>query len=614
MKKQALPVWALPAAGAAIGGTAGLLGGINIDDPRITPSIRAKKLLRCLLLGGVTGLGLEGMRQGGNLIFKQSSYKPKGQLLRTLLLKNAATGDPTDPLPEENPAADATTGAPAATTTGTVAGTGTGAGAGANTNNSFMGGFNSWANDATWGVPNHYLLGGGIGALGGLTLYHLLNDKRKRNLSGYLGSALAGLGVGALGAGLYRMTNGYNLLNNNNPGETHKPDAPKSFQDSLVRNDDGTINVEASTSRNQETWLQAAARQWGLVNSPEDLSPDDQLDYYNRYEDAKHWFEDKYKEDNKVTTVPQEAIDNFTKKFNTEYFDDYKKNGSGYNRRVAAEASTPPVNSLGISSPLSPGLNTSALDKQRRDPTFNPTGVDLNKNTPDAQAAREAAYIIRDQASQQNPLFNSAEVVNAYKHNGINLTAEQTAKVISDAKHVFDLQKQNNQVVDLTNKMIENPGIINQPDFMKQLKLSTGQVAEINRRIEKIRQAENTYKQQQEIANQADLNSRMSGRLEQPSNSYTSVVNNGVKLIGRVASPIPFVTNPLMQYNVAPKTYQEKRTDALDKVHAAEQEIINERAALEALIQQGMSTDSSESPYSILSYPWAIDFNATGSL
>lgn len=230
MKKQALPVWALPAAGAAIGGTAGLLGGINIDDPRITPSIRAKKLLRCLLLGGVTGLGLEGMRQGGKLIFKQSSYKPKGYLLRDLLLKQAEEETTTPP-------AD-----PAATT-----GAGTG---------------NSWFSGDTWGVPNHYLVGGGLGALGGLTLYHLLNDKRKRRPSGYLGSALAGLGVGALGAGVYRMANGYNLFGGNAPGPKIKPAKAPEIKNLAVSDVEGR-SEEAQARRAN---IVAAERQKLIAN------------------------------------------------------------------------------------------------------------------------------------------------------------------------------------------------------------------------------------------------------------------------------------------------------------------------------------------------------------
>lgn len=183
-------------------------------------------------------MGAEGVRQGWKSVsdgMKKTSSRRNGKLLlRSLLLKEAATGypDPLDPTsmpgattpppatgtgtpPPGGAGATATTGGTGATTGGAEAAKNSAGEAGAGDKTTG----DSWFSGSTSGIPNQYLVGGGIGALGGLTLYHLLSDNRKRRLSGYLGAALGGAGVGAAGAGLYRLSQGKGLLgDNDNPG------------------------------------------------------------------------------------------------------------------------------------------------------------------------------------------------------------------------------------------------------------------------------------------------------------------------------------------------------------------------------------------------------------
>ena len=179
MDKKALAPWVLPVAGATTAVGAGLLGGINIDDwESMEPKEKAKKLLKCLVMGGVVGLGAEGVRQGYNQIKERALEKPasyKNSLLSTMLKRalaeennisnenNTSTKKQTD-LPEEA----------------------------------------SWGENTILGIPSHLAIGGGLGLAGGLTLYHFLTDKKKKKPTGYIGAGLGGLLTGVLGAGLFK--------------------------------------------------------------------------------------------------------------------------------------------------------------------------------------------------------------------------------------------------------------------------------------------------------------------------------------------------------------------------------------------------------------------------
>lgn len=426
MDKKPLPVWMLPATGAAIGGTIGLLGGINIDDPRITASIRAKKLLRCMLLGGLTGVGVEGMRQGWKGVsegMKSASYDTqKSLLLRNLLLKKADITDlpglpeedfntlppppkpPASPAPPKPPAP--TTSAPGtetpaagtsaaveppntvgasegpATSTGTAGTTSTpsAAAAGAastnaaNTGASAENNINSWFSGETFGVPNHYLAGAGIGAIGGLTLYHLLNDQRRRSLSGYLSSALGGAGIGALGAGMYRWSKGMNLLNNEpdveEEGIEEEQQAYDNYMlDNVVPDENGFVDVEATVENtgvpNQNAWEAF----WHPHHDVKDLPEPEKLDYYRKLRARTNEYAAKVRQDTGVEATP-EQLDAFAKRFTAGYLEDIRLNGYHHLAELTENSHAPGtqtyINGEAIEGmrDISPGMTLSSTNLQ----------------------------------------------------------------------------------------------------------------------------------------------------------------------------------------------------------------------------------------------------------
>ena len=229
------PVWYLPAIGAGAGTLFSLLGGLNVDDPNVVPSVKAKKLLRTLVLGSAIGLGTEAMLRGGGLAYKglmskSSSAKQinrfKHKTLYSLITKSAdvtvpdsATPIPASPLQEatieESPAvaanpnpgptvaAPATNQPPAGATTPPPKTT-----TPPPTTNNKTPSEEPWHTKTTMGIPNGYLGFGLGGLLGAGLLYHLLTEKKKRKPSGYLNAAGAGLLTGLLGYGLYDFSKG----------------------------------------------------------------------------------------------------------------------------------------------------------------------------------------------------------------------------------------------------------------------------------------------------------------------------------------------------------------------------------------------------------------------
>ena len=238
----------LPATGAALATTASLIGGINVDDPNVVPSVKAKKLLRTLVLGAAAGLGAEAMLRGSGIAYrglmsKSSSAEQikrfRNKTLYSLIKQaeplqgidpienvgavenqaeptTAPTAAPTTPTPtptqppvENNPLAP-----PATTTPDTAKETPA---------------KEPWHRQSPLGIPNGYI-GYGLGTLAGAgLLYHFLTEKKKRKPSGYLNSMGAGLLAGLLGYGLYDLSQGgfgtNKTTGKNQPGATPVPKA-----------------------------------------------------------------------------------------------------------------------------------------------------------------------------------------------------------------------------------------------------------------------------------------------------------------------------------------------------------------------------------------------------
>ena len=185
-KSSLLPFLALPAAGALAGG-AYYWQQNNGEDAGLSKQEKAKRLLRCLILGGATGLGAATAYTGGKMTYdnliKDSSYKKKvtkNTLLKQLVKKSSKKRNLLKLLVKQ------------------AAG--------------------------TEGINTNYLIGGGIGLLGGLGLYHFLNNEeaKKKGLGGYIGAGLTGLGAGLLGAGAYNQTQ-YGALTDQYPGYKRIP-------------------------------------------------------------------------------------------------------------------------------------------------------------------------------------------------------------------------------------------------------------------------------------------------------------------------------------------------------------------------------------------------------
>ena len=190
----------LPAAGAVTATAAGLIGGINIDDwNSMDASEKAKKLLKCMVMGGVVGIGAEGLRQGYNTIKKRALEKKsnyRSSLLSYMMKKALESSTEVEPEPAD----------PTAKTTGADPEE------------------KSWGEHSIAGVPTHLLLGGGLGLAGGLTLYHFLTDKKKKKPTGYIGAGVGGLLTGVLGAGLFK---GFDAKKNDVKSDLYTRDGSK---------------------------------------------------------------------------------------------------------------------------------------------------------------------------------------------------------------------------------------------------------------------------------------------------------------------------------------------------------------------------------------------------
>ena len=93
MKKQSgslTPFIALPAIGAAAGG-AYYLSKHYGDESDIDQKERAKRLLRCLVLGGVSGLGGATAYTGGKMVYDNLLKSSSAKRLLPLLLKKKSS-------------------------------------------------------------------------------------------------------------------------------------------------------------------------------------------------------------------------------------------------------------------------------------------------------------------------------------------------------------------------------------------------------------------------------------------------------------------------------------------------------------------------------------------
>lgn len=193
----------LPAIGATTATAAGLLGGLNIDEWKsLDAKEKAKKLLKCFVMGGITGIGAEGVRQGYNTVKKRalekrSTYKKSllSYMLKKALDETSTGGTAAPPPPSPDSSTDPNLPEEVNQKSNTI-----------------------------FGMPSHLLLGGGLGLAGGLTLYHFLTEQKKKKPTGYVGAGLGGLMAGVLGAGLFK---GFSAKENDVKNNLFDRDAPK---------------------------------------------------------------------------------------------------------------------------------------------------------------------------------------------------------------------------------------------------------------------------------------------------------------------------------------------------------------------------------------------------
>lgn len=190
MKKQSgslTPFIALPAIGAAAGG-AYYLSKHYGDESDIDQKERAKRLLRCLVLGGVSGLGGATAYTGGKMVYDNLLKSSSAKRLLPLLLKKKSSVSHVKKASGKRLLVQLLKKADY-----------------------------EQIPEYDGNINTNYLIGGGIGLLGGLGLYHLLSDEKKRSLGGYLSAGLTGATTGGIASGLYNQTLHGKLFDEKNP-------------------------------------------------------------------------------------------------------------------------------------------------------------------------------------------------------------------------------------------------------------------------------------------------------------------------------------------------------------------------------------------------------------